>query len=90
VPAGTWSLNCFFVPRAWRGKGVARALLDGAVAHALASGATEIEGYPVVPKAGTRPPAAFVYTGVASLFEAAGFAPVAEGSKTWVLRAHSA
>lgn len=82
VDPDTWSLNCFYVPRAERGKGVARALLDAAVAHAFASGATEVEAYPVTPKADGSLPAAFAYPGVVSMFQAAGFAQV-EG-KTWV------
>ncbi len=32
--ARTWSVVCFFVPAPWRGKGVASALLAGALAHA--------------------------------------------------------
>ena len=42
----TWTVLCFFVPRAARRKGVASALLRGAIAYARAEGAAEVEGYP--------------------------------------------
>jgi GNAT superfamily N-acetyltransferase len=35
-----WSIVCFVVPAEYRGQGVARALLDGAVAYARKAGAT--------------------------------------------------
>jgi GNAT superfamily N-acetyltransferase len=43
---GVWLIVCFYVdPRAKR-RGVARALLNAAVEHAFARGATAIEAYP--------------------------------------------
>jgi GNAT superfamily N-acetyltransferase len=42
----SWVINCFFIDRAWRGKGVATALLAAAVDHALAAGAVRIDGHP--------------------------------------------
>jgi GNAT superfamily N-acetyltransferase len=44
--APTWVVLCFFVTRAARGRGLTRALLEGAVAYARAHGAKLIEGYP--------------------------------------------
>lgn len=44
--APTWVVLCFFVTRAWRGGGVSRALLEGAVRYARGKGAKIIEGYP--------------------------------------------
>ena len=80
--AGVWSLACFYVPAGWRGKGVATALLAGAVAAARAAGARVLEAYPVEPRAG-RVPAAFAWTGVPALFAGAGFTPLprAEGAR---------
>lgn len=70
----TWSIACFFIPRRWRGMGVATRLLDAAVAFALERGASAVEGYPVKPQqAGRKVPAAFAWTGVPRIFEAAGF-----------------
>jgi GNAT superfamily N-acetyltransferase len=74
--AGTWSLNCFYVPPRWRGRGVASALLESAIAFARTQGAKEIEAYPQAVVPGTKQAGAFVWTGVPSLFEAQGFKPV--------------
>jgi GNAT superfamily N-acetyltransferase len=73
---GLWSVVCFFVPARWRGRGVAGALLAGAVAFARSEGARLLEGYPVAPRRGVVPPA-FAWTGVPALFEAAGFEAIA-------------
>jgi GNAT superfamily N-acetyltransferase len=42
-----WSVWCFRVHPGHRGKGIAHALLDGAVAYARSARAAAIEGYPV-------------------------------------------
>jgi len=42
-----WSVMRFWIPRTWRGHGIARSLLDGAVRHAHDAGASVVEGYPV-------------------------------------------
>ncbi|MGH8284400.1 MAG: GNAT family N-acetyltransferase [Steroidobacteraceae bacterium] len=70
---GVWSVTCFFVPSAKRGAGVASALLRAAVELARDRGARIVEGYPVVPKRRAAMPAAFAWTGVPALFDAAGF-----------------
>lgn len=70
---GAWVVTCFFVPRAWRGRGVATRLLGAAIEAARAAGATRIDGFPVTPRA-AKVPAAFAWTGVPALFEAHGFA----------------
>lgn len=75
-----WSVVCFFVARAWRGRGVSGALLEAAKHFARAGGARCLEGYPVEP--GRRQADAFVYTGVASTFRRAGFVEVARRSPT--------
>jgi GNAT superfamily N-acetyltransferase len=68
----TWSVMCFLVRVGFRRQGVARALLDGAVAYAAAHGARRIEGYPV-DGGGRRVPVSAAYVGTVDLFEAAGF-----------------
>jgi GNAT superfamily N-acetyltransferase len=74
---GTWSIVCFYIPTRWRGKGIAGWLLAAATEHAFALGARELEGYPAIPKdAATPMPAAFAWTGVPALFEAAGYREV--------------
>ena len=67
-----WSIVCFVVSRPWRGRGVATALLDAAIAHARGSGATLAEGYPVDSSRG-RVSAAAAYSGPLAMFERAGF-----------------
>jgi ribosomal protein S18 acetylase RimI-like enzyme len=71
-----WSIVCFVVGRRTRGQGVARALLDAAVAYAREHGAVTLEAYPVDTTDG-RVPAANAYRGTLSQFEAAGFTEVA-------------
>jgi GNAT superfamily N-acetyltransferase len=76
-----WSVVCFFVARAFRGKGVSRCLLAAAVEHVRARGGRLVEGYAVEPKAG-RMPDVFAYHGTPSLFRACGFEEVARRSPT--------
>lgn len=80
-----WSIVCFYVDRAHRGTGVARALLRGAVRHAARNGARFIEAYPVDPAARAYPPAQ-AYTGVVQLFEGAGFREVARRGTRPIMR----
>jgi GNAT superfamily N-acetyltransferase len=69
-----WSVNCFYIRRGYRKRGIARALLDEAIAFAAGHGAATLEAYPVDrPAAGTGE----IYTGVPSMFAAAGFTEVA-------------
>lgn len=70
-----WSVNCFYVDRDHRGTGVATALLDAAVRHAAEGGARCVEAYPIDPDVQRRSNADS-FTGVTSMFEAAGFREV--------------
>ena len=70
--ASVWSVVCFWIPRAERGKGVAGELLKGAVKHAKTRGARHLEAYPV-DTAGGRHPAANLFTGTLAMFKRAGF-----------------
>ena len=73
-----WSIVCFAVSSSVRGRGVGRALLDAAVAHARSRGAEALEAYPVrLDEAeAIHPDAAF--TGTLPMFEGAGFRVVAD------------
>ena len=73
-----WSIVCFAVAPEARGRGVARALLDGAVEHARAAGAEALEAYPVAVPAGAGIDAEAAFTGTLPMFERAGFTVVAE------------
>jgi GNAT superfamily N-acetyltransferase len=66
---------CFVVPSPYRGQGVARALLRGAIAHAAAHGAVALEAYPI-DKPG-RGHDNFMWNGVRSMFAREGFVEVA-------------
>jgi GNAT superfamily N-acetyltransferase len=75
-----WSVTCFFVARPHRRQGLSVRLLREAVKHAAARGATIVEGYPTETHA--KASDAFVWTGLASAFERAGFREVARRSRT--------
>lgn len=78
--APVWSVSCFFVARGHRGRGLTRRLLEAALDHVRDHGGGLVEAYPVDPR--TRSPDAFVYTGLARTFLAAGFTEVARRSPT--------
>ncbi len=75
----TYSVVCFFIDPDHRGSGVGRALLEAAVAHAAAQGATVVEGYPLDP-GGRRLSQGAAWHGTLAMFESAGFT-VAERRK---------
>lgn len=70
-----WSIVCFVVPAEHRGQGIARALLDGAIAYAKKRGARLLEAYPV-DKPG-RASDESMWFGAKSMYDAAGFQEVA-------------
>ncbi|EJL78913.1 acetyltransferase [Polaromonas sp. CF318] len=70
-----WSIICFVVPAEHRGQGVARALLDGAIAYAEKQGVTLLEAYPV-DKPG-RAQDDSMWFGAKSMYDDAGFEEVA-------------
>jgi GNAT superfamily N-acetyltransferase len=73
-----WSITCFYIDRRHRRRGVASALLAGAVAHARSGGAEVVEAYPIDTAAqGGKRASADLYTGTLALFERAGFREVA-------------
>jgi len=72
--APAWCVNCFYITRAARGRGVATALLGAAIDLARAEGAAVVEGYPVDRPGSTN---ADLYTGTPRLFDRFGFVEVA-------------
>lgn len=76
-----WSISCLFVRKDHRRKGVSVQLLRAAVEHVKRQGGRVVEGYPVEPKT-LNVPAVFAWTGLASAFQAAGFAECARRSET--------
>lgn len=74
-----WSVWCFRVMGGHRRKGVARALLAGAVEFAREHGAPAVEGYPV-DNQGARVDGTLAFVGTRSMFEKAGFVKVSDTS----------
>ena len=76
-----WSVVCFFVAKAYRGKGISVELLQAATAYVRKRGGKIVEGYPVEPRKGKMPDV-FAYTGLASAFRKAGFLECTRRSET--------
>jgi ribosomal protein S18 acetylase RimI-like enzyme len=70
-----WSIICFVVPPEHRGQGVARALLNGAVAYAGKQRATLLEAYPVDKPGRSNDDS--MWFGAKSMYDRAGFREVA-------------
>lgn len=73
-----WSIVCFAVSSLARGRGVARALLEGAIDFARDQGAEALEAYPVRLPDGERVHPNAAFTGTLPLFESVGFTVVAD------------
>ena len=70
-----WSVTCFVVPSAHRRQGVARGLLEAAIAYARKKRVRILEAYPVDRRGQTRDEN--LWFGTRRMFESAGFAVVA-------------
>ncbi|MDY7228562.1 GNAT family N-acetyltransferase [Hyalangium rubrum] len=81
-PEAVWSIACFFIHRELRGQGVMQQLLDAAIAHAKARGASILEAYPVDPDSPS-----YRFMGFVSTFREAGFREVGlAGTRRHVMR----
>jgi GNAT superfamily N-acetyltransferase len=76
-----WSISCIFIRKQFRRKGLSSELIRQAVKFCGEQGAKIVEGYPVEPYS-KNIPAAFVWTGLPSCFEAAGFEEILRRSRT--------
>ncbi len=83
-----WSVVCFYVARAYRRRGLTSALLGAVIEEVRRQGGKIIEGYPNLPKPGAGADVdAFIYMGMASAFEKAGFRQAARaGSRRVIMR----
>jgi GNAT superfamily N-acetyltransferase len=80
-----WRITCFFVDKAYRGKGVAAAALNGALQEIARLGGGTVEGYPEVVE-GRSVAGAFLHNGTASMFERQGFERTRRlGKNRWVV-----
>jgi len=76
--APVWSLNCFFIDKHYRRRGLMAGLIEAAVAYAQSQGAEIVEAYPLDPAGKTD--SGSLYYGVAETFRQAGFVEVARRS----------
>jgi GNAT superfamily N-acetyltransferase len=72
-----WSVWCIRVRPGHRGKGIAHALLDGAVEYARSQGVPAVEGYPVDNR-DKKVDLTMAYVGTRKLFEDSGFTKAAD------------
>lgn len=80
-----WRITCLFVRKEHRGKGVAEAGLQGAIAQIDALGGGRVEGFPDE-TGGARLANAFLFNGLLSTFERQGFTRVGRiGKRKWVV-----
>jgi ribosomal protein S18 acetylase RimI-like enzyme len=70
-----WRITCFFVAKAYRGKEVAEAALDGALESIKKRGGGIVEAYPVVNKKLIANPE-WVWFGTPRMFQRHGFKPI--------------
>lgn len=78
---GAWSVPCFYVAPAWRGKNLSFLLLGRALEEAGRLGALVVEGYPVTrTKSGAKLPSAFSWVGPEVIFQRHGFSEAARES----------
>jgi ribosomal protein S18 acetylase RimI-like enzyme len=78
------AIVCFVIAPAWRRRGVARALVDGALESFAARGIRAVDAFPF--KAGDSTAATDHYHGPPSLFREAGFEVLAEHKDLTVMR----
>jgi GNAT superfamily N-acetyltransferase len=79
---GVWSIACLFVVRRLRGLGLAPVIIQAAVSHARAQGASIVEAYPV-----DADSPSYRFMGFVPVFQRAGFQEVGrEGIRRHVMR----
>jgi GNAT superfamily N-acetyltransferase len=71
----SWIINCFYVAKGHRRRGVSRALLDAAVEHAFANSATRIDAYPIDPDR-QKASSTSSFVGTLPMFLEAGFTEI--------------
>lgn len=81
-----WRITCFYVGKGHRGKGVAKAALDGALKLIAESGGGVVESSPE-DVTGRKTSSSFLHNGTLAMFEAAGFTRVRQlGKNHWLVR----
>lgn len=80
-----WSVVCLFVAKDYRCRGLSAELLKAAVLFAAGLGAEIVEGYPRIKPESGKLPEPFIYTGIYTAFERAGFSEVQRPTPTRVI-----
>jgi GNAT superfamily N-acetyltransferase len=80
-----WSVVCLFVRREYRRQGLSVRMLKAAAEYVRSRGGRLVEGYAVDPK-GPNAAAPFIWTGVTSAFQQAGFREVARPGARRIMR----
>jgi ribosomal protein S18 acetylase RimI-like enzyme len=84
-PPARWRITCIFVDKGHRGRGVARAGLEGALAQIAAAGGGRVEAISEV-TTGREPPGRFLFSATAELFEQYGFRKGRQvGKHAWIV-----
>jgi GNAT superfamily N-acetyltransferase len=84
-PLPDWRITCVFVDRSHRGRGVARAAVEGALELISAAGGGLVEAISET-TAGRRAQGRFLFSATAELFEDLGFTRVRQvGKHAWVV-----
>ncbi len=84
-PLPDWRITCFFSGKGYRGNGVARTALQGAVEQIKALGGGVIEGYPEDIE-GRKATPAFLFNGALHMFDRLGFERSRKiGKHKWVV-----
>lgn len=78
-----WSITCLFISKNYRRKGISTELIKAAINYCKLNEVKIIESYPTVPY-DSKVPGAFLWTGIPSSYEKAGFA-LAEKRSKWKL-----
>jgi ribosomal protein S18 acetylase RimI-like enzyme len=84
-PPARWRITCIFVDKRHRGQGIARAGLEGALAHIAAAGGGLVEAISET-TAGRQAQGRFLFSATAELFEQHGFARGRQvGKHAWIM-----
>lgn len=76
-----WSVVCFFVDRRNEGKGISKALIQGAQQYVASQGGLLLEAYPTVPRGRSLLPPVSSFMGIQKSLRNAGFVEVARASR---------
>jgi GNAT superfamily N-acetyltransferase len=84
-PEARWRIACIFVDKRHRGRGIARAALEGALAAIAAEGGGLVEAISET-TAGRNAQERFLFSGTVELFEELGFARIRQvGKHAWIV-----